>query len=461
MKASEGSASGAVGDRLKISTLIWFALPSMTLQLMRGPAFGILPALYSQRFGISLASIAALLLLLRIVDGVTDIGVGYASDKTQDGRFGRKAWMAVGTALTATSIFMLYVPPAGATLVYLSVWFFLAYLAWTLVEVPYSAWGTELTRDYRERSRIAVARQIFTVGGSVLLIIVPLLPFLPSRRMTFETLEVVALIVAVVLPLSVLLAIRLVPRGESLERSNTHSLRDLWLSARESPALQRYLGAYAIQEFGVGAFGALAFIYLDSYLQIGTYISAAYAITIVGGWAGLAWWGRALGTGEKHRIWALTAFVAAGLHLLNALLTPETALAFLAISLLFQFFVMACEAVPMAIIGDLVDHNLMRRGANRAGQYAALVMAARKACLGLGAAAGLAITGWFDFAPGQGGYSTEAAIGVKLAFVALPALSLFGTGLLMWNFPLDSRRQAIIRRRIARIGDQPETARGS
>jgi Na+/melibiose symporter-like transporter len=304
-----------------------------------------------------------------------------------------------------------------------------------------------------------VARQVFTVGGSVLLIVVPLLPFLPSRRMTFETLHVVACIVAVILPVSVLLALRFVPRGASLERIRSHNLRELWFSALESPALQRYLGAYAIQEFGVGAFSALAFIYLDSYLRIGTYISAAYAITIVGGWAGLAWWGRALGTREKHRVWALTAFVAGGLHLLNALLTPESALLFLAISLGFQFFVMACEAVPMAIVGDLVDHNLMRRGANRAGQYAALVMTARKACLGLGAAAGLALAGWFEFTPGQDLYSVEAATGVKLAFVALPALSLFATGVLMWNFPLNSRRQAIIRRRIARAREQTASAR--
>lgn len=442
----------SAAGRLAIGTLVLFALPSMTLQLMRGPAFGILPSLYAEKFGLSLTSIAGLLLILRLIDGVTDIGIGYASDRTQDGFFGRKAWMLIGTLLTAASIFMLYVPPAGATLTYLSVWFFLAYLAWTLIEVPYSAWGTELTRDYRERSRLAVARQVFTVGGSVLLIVIPLLPFLPSRRITFETLHVVAWTVAIILPLSVLAAARFVPRGQSLERNHSHTLRELWLSARESPAFQRYLAAYAIQEFGVGAFGALAFIYIDSYLGIGIYISAAYAITIIGGWAGLAWWGRALGKGEKHRIWALTAFAAGGLHMLNALLTPGTALMFMAISLVFQFFVMACEAVPMAIIGDLVDHNLMRRGANRAGQYAALAMAARKAFLGLGAAAGLAIAGWFHFAPGQKLYSPEAVIGVKLAYVALPALSLFATGLIMWNFPLNARRQDIIRRRIARRG---------
>jgi Na+/melibiose symporter-like transporter len=209
-----------------------------------------------------------------------------------------------------------------------------------------------------------------------------------------------------------------------------------------------------MQEFGVGAFGALAFIYIDSYLGIGNYISAAYAITIIGGWAGLAWWNRALGTAEKHRVWAFAALVAGGMHLFNAFLAPDTALFYLGISLVFQFFVMACEAVPMAIIGDLVDHNLMRRGANRAGQYAALAMAVRKACLGLGAAAGLAVAGSFHFVPGQATYSGEAGFGLKIAFVALPGLSLFATGLLMWNFPLNARRQAIVRRRIARTSNR-------
>jgi GPH family glycoside/pentoside/hexuronide:cation symporter len=425
-----------------------FAAPSLPLQLLRGPAFGILPALYAQRFGISLASIAGVLLLLRVIDGVTDVAVGYGTDRTQNGVFGRKAWMLVGAALTAGSLFMLYVPPEGATLVYLSVWFFLAYLAWTLLEVPYGAWGTELTRDYRERSRIAVARQVFTIGGSAMMVIVPLLPFLPTKRITFETLHVIAWLVAFILPVSVLIAIRVVPRGESLQRRESHSLRELWASARESPALLRYLAAYAATEFGVGAFGALAFIYIDSYLRIGEYIAAAYAISIVGGWVGLALWSRSLRIREKHRVWAVAGLAAAGCHLLNAFLTPEIGLAFFAISLVFQLFAMASEAVPLAIVGDLVDHNLLRRGANRAGQYAALAMAVRKGSLGFGAAAALAITGAFAFTPGQAQYDAGPTVGLKLAFVVLPALSFLVSALLMWNFPLDSRRQAIVRRRI-------------
>jgi Na+/melibiose symporter-like transporter len=435
--------------RLSTRTLMAFAAPSLPLQLLRGPAFGILPALYAQRFGISLASIAVVLLLLRVLDGLADIGIGYATDRMQNGVFGRKAWMLAGSVLTAASLFMLYVPPADATLVYLTVWFFAAYFAWTVLEVPYGAWGTELTRDYRERSRISVVRQVFTIGGSAMLVVVPLLPFLPSRRITFETLHVIAWIVAVILPASVLLAVRLVPRGPSLQHRESHTLRELWLSARESPALLRYLAAYAATEFGVGAFSGLAFIYIDSYLRIGNYIAAAYAIAIAGGWLGLAWWSRVLRTQEKHRVWAMAGLAAAGCHLLNALLTPELGLMFLAISLVFQVFAMASEAVPLAIIGDLVDHNLLRRGANRAGQYAALAMAVRKACLGLGAAAALAITGWFAFVPGQASYPLGPTIGLKLAFVALPALGFAVSALLMWNFPLDSRRQAIIRRRIA------------
>jgi Na+/melibiose symporter-like transporter len=156
-----------------------------------------------------------------------------------------------------------------------------------------------------------------------------------------------------------------------------------------------------------------------------------------------------LRTREKHRVWAAASCAAGVLHLLNAFLTPHIGLWFFAISICFQLFAMASEAVPLAIIGDLVDHNLLRRGANCAGQYAALAMAVRKACLGLGAAAALAITGAFEFKPGAATYASGQVTGLKLAFVALPALGFLLSAALMWNFPLDSRRQAIIRRRIA------------
>ena len=39
------------------------------------------------------------------------------------------------------------------------------YFGYTLITIPYGAWGAELSGDYRERNRITGSREIFLLIG--------------------------------------------------------------------------------------------------------------------------------------------------------------------------------------------------------------------------------------------------------------------------------------------------------
>jgi Na+/melibiose symporter-like transporter len=116
-----------------------------------------IPAFYSENLGLSLAAVGALIALSRLTDVFTDPMIGILSDRWQT-RFGRrKPWILVGTPLKLLSLWMLFVPDspvslavwqalggsAGVTNVYLFVWISALYLGFTLVDLPYRAWGAE------------------------------------------------------------------------------------------------------------------------------------------------------------------------------------------------------------------------------------------------------------------------------------------------------------------------------
>jgi Na+/melibiose symporter-like transporter len=85
--------------------------------------------------------------------GLTDPLTGHLSDRS--GR--RKPWMIAGAVLAAAGAWFLYNPSPSSGAAHLLAWYLVVTLGWTLVEIPHTAMAAELSRDYHERSRIALA----------------------------------------------------------------------------------------------------------------------------------------------------------------------------------------------------------------------------------------------------------------------------------------------------------------
>ena len=94
------------------------------------------------------------------------------SDRTRN-RFGRrKTWIVAGVPIFALATWQLFVPPAEVTAMYFGGWLVLFWLGFSMINIPYYAWGAELTPDYHERTRITTWRTIFgTLGGFAFLAI--------------------------------------------------------------------------------------------------------------------------------------------------------------------------------------------------------------------------------------------------------------------------------------------------
>jgi Na+/melibiose symporter-like transporter len=133
---------------------------------------------------------------------------------------------------------------------------------------------------------------------------------------------------------------------------------------------------------------------------------------------------------------------------------PNLLWAYLALSFVLYIGTVLADMTPQAMIGDLVDYDLMRTGVNRAGQYVAVLTFVRKATFGLGASLSIFIAGSFGFEPGKAPYATEAVFGLKLAGFWLPALLFGAAALLMWRYPLTGARHGVVRRRNARRAER-------
>lgn len=118
------------------------------------------------------AGVAGMLLSLgTLVDAVTDPMVGTISDK-RDPKKGRRRpfllWFAVPFGIVTWLLYTDWGFGPTGEIIYFAILFVAFYIAQTLIDIPYTSLGSEMTLDYDERSNLSSIRYTWaTVGGII------------------------------------------------------------------------------------------------------------------------------------------------------------------------------------------------------------------------------------------------------------------------------------------------------
>ena len=131
--------------------------------------------------GMNAAVAGSLLLISKIWDAVNDPIVGMWSDRTRSGKWGRRyPWMLWGAIPFGITFFLQWIVPKfssdPATNQTGLFWYYIAVAIvfntfYTIVNLPYTALTPELTQDYNERTSLNSFRFTFSIGGSILSLI--------------------------------------------------------------------------------------------------------------------------------------------------------------------------------------------------------------------------------------------------------------------------------------------------
>ncbi|UCH75156.1 MAG: MFS transporter [Rhodospirillales bacterium] len=437
--------------RLPKPTLLSYALPALVLALPTIPVYIHLPALYGVELGLGLAATGVVLLVARIFDTVTDPLIGVLSDRFGIGGNRRKPWIAAGAVVAGLGLFKILNPPEVVGGEYLLGWSLVLYAGWTMVAVPYLAWGAELSPDYNERTRITAWREglmvLGIVGAGVAHAVVVQLD--GSERDAVGSMAWIAIILGI---LVIPLLLWKVPDVSPPRKEAAMSLRRM----REGAALLltngpflRLLSAWFLNGLANGIPAALFIIYLEhglgadaaqrSLFVLVYFLSAILAISL---WLPLS---RRFG---KHRVWCWT-MAAACLAFAAVPLIPQGAFVAFGIVCVITGVALGADLVlPPAIQADVIDYDRLRSGRSRAGLQFALWSMSTK--LALAAAVGLALpaleaTGFDPVAPDAGGIRMLAVI-----YALVPVVIKTAAIAVIWRFPLTAEKHAVIRRRLDR-----------
>lgn len=439
-----------MAKRINTRQLIIFALPNFALSALFFPLVVILPNFYAKYTQASLVAIGSVLLFTRLFDAVSDPLIGYLSDKTQSRWGNRKPWIAAGTTILVIPAFYLFNPPSDAEASYYFGWALLLYLGWTMIQIPYFAWSTELVRNYEQRTRVSGFLALFGALGNMVFIVAPLAlvtffgtsEYTPKMMFSLSTSLISLMVLLIIITL-------LTSKTGDVVASKRISMRGMLQSVRNNKPFWIYASAFAAGGIGTGITLSVLAIYIDHYLTLAASLPILLGAYTLAAFIGIPLVVQIIKHIDKQYCWALCWFISALIPPFFLFLDPgESAL----IPLLIGFFIIGVASagsmvLPITMLGDVIDYDIFKTRVNRSANYFSINALLTKGNVAIGGGFAFYLLAAFGFEIGTPN-SEFAVNGLLFVTLILPSLFYLLAGILLLLFPLSRKRQAIILKKI-------------
>jgi glycoside/pentoside/hexuronide:cation symporter, GPH family len=434
----------------EISTrqLLFYALPYLALMAINMTVTGLVAGYYSSDLGVPLFAVSIAMLGSRLFDVFVDFWIGSQSDKTQTRWGRRKPWIVAGVPVILVGTWLLLVPPDKVEAWYLWFTVSLTFFGFALIQIPYSAWGAELSSDYTRRNVITGWREGAGVIGILAAISAPLIATAVGHPGLGNALLGIALGVVILLPLLMIPAMLFVPeppyRTDGMAIEHPSLLESLKIVGQNKEFVW-FLVAVFVTFIGISPGGAVGYLMMKHtfkaeglypFLAFGEYLTMMIFLPF---WAWIA------GKIGKHRAIAIGILWMAVFTLpipYLGLMDPHYAVVAATIR---GIGFGAIFVIPYSIAADVIDVDTLRTGQQRSGLYMAFGGVNLKLSFMLGVFISTAWPTLFGFEPSLPNNTPNAEFQVAVSYAWITCFFLFVAVPLFWFFPLDKKRHAEIR----------------
>lgn len=179
----EGTRTNLV-EKISLKEKISYGCGDLASNLILALTSTLIVYFYSNVVGIAMGTVATIMLISRIFDGLTDIGMGIIVDKVNSKHGKARSWILWLAIPFSLSAILLIAIPAGLPMNAKVVYAFVTYnlvttVLYTAINIPYGLLNSLMTRDQYQRSVVNIFRMTMAQVGSLVITSVTL-PFINS-----------------------------------------------------------------------------------------------------------------------------------------------------------------------------------------------------------------------------------------------------------------------------------------
>lgn len=398
---------------------------------------------YTDIFGISAATVGTMFLVVRLLDAITDPLMGFLADNTRT-RFGQfrpyLMWLVIPFAVC--SILAFTTPDLGNTgkVIYAYITYTLLMLAYTAINIPYSALGGAITKNPQERVSIQSYRFVFGMLGGLIvtLLTLPLVNWFGQGdralgyQLTIAAMSAVGVLLFVLCFLGTKERVK-PPADQQLQ------FKPALVSVWKNDAMRTLALVAVLLLCGIAIKSTLAIFYVKYYLVREDLITAFISLGMVGNILGVALAAPLVRYVDKVKAYKALQIIAALFSLAAFWVRPEQLMLAFGLYFLWSFFLQMATPMLWAKIADTVDLGQRKSGLRATG----LVYASVVFFIKIGIAIGGAIAGWWlafsGYQPNQE-QTADTQLGILFAFTVLPAITSLLVAWVMRGYTLNNAR---------------------
>jgi Na+/melibiose symporter-like transporter len=408
-----------------------YGLFAMPLAMAALPLYVHLPKFYGGTLGVDLAVLGAVLLVLRLLDGLVDPLLGVWSDRLRS----RRVAIALSAPVLAAGMVALFMPPAETDLgrlAWLVAALTLVYTAYSVAMINHNAWGAELTTDPVGRTRITAIREGLALIGVVVASIAPAL--LGGAAGPDAGLAPFAIAFAVFTLACAAVTLR-APNAPRRAEASLEPLATRVAAPLADPLFRRLLAVFLANGIASAIPATLVLFFVADVLQAESRQGLFLALYFVAGGVGMPLWVRLSAAWGKTRAW-MAGMVAAIVAFVWAFaLGPGDTGAFAAICVLSGLALGADLALPPSLLADVIDRDGRARPT---GAYFGLWTLATKLNLALAAGIALPLLALLGYAPGGTGGGGLGAL--AFVYAVVPCALKLGALFALYRFETAAAR---------------------
>ncbi|BAY30208.1 putative sugar transporter [Nostoc carneum NIES-2107] len=469
--AADGSA---YSEKLPFKTKLAYGAGDLGPAITANIAIFFLLVFFTNVAGIPAGLAGSILMVGKIWDAVNDPFVGFLTDKTKSRRWGRRLpWLLYGAIPFGVFFFLQWIVPPFS--VWGLFWYYvviglISQVFYTVVNLPYTAMTPELTQDYDERTSLNSFRFTFSIGGSILSLILSKIVFsvISDRGQQYIVLAAVCTVISVLALYWCVYGTRdrvLAFEAKRIQLEEPQSLpfpEQIKIAFTNKPFLF-VIGIYLCSWLGVQITASIIpyFVVYCMRLQeadVPTVMIAVQGTALVM----LFFWSNLSKKVGKKVVYFLGMILwiiaAAGLYFLQ----PGQLTLMYIMAIMAGFGVSTAYLVPWSMIPDVIELDELQTGQRREGVFYGFMVLLQKFGLAFGlflVGNALQAYGFKEAVAGQASLPTQpesALLAIRLAVGPLPTVCLIAGLVLTYFYPITREMHAEIMMKLQQRREKAE-----